>query len=232
MPRAANSTGPIRGKSAAVCSMGLDHQVTAAQSRGGHGGQAGETEFDGQPAGAGDALVPNQPVRAGLALTGDERCSPEQPDKDGLDQHGGGDAEEGVLVVPEEPVDEVRAAAALGGAGGDPGGVVVGGHLGMITPIAIASTTSTAAEPRHSQGRVRQRYGRQPPTGGAGQLGHHCDGHTTIVQHPRFPASARLFRRGGGGSSRSSTRPGPGRERRRSRSRSTGRPSSGRRAGR
>ena len=66
----------------------------------------------------------------------------------------------------------------------------------------------------------------------------------SVVSRVRYPLSAplgpgnvrvivaRLFRRGAGGSSRSSTRPGPGRKRCRSRSRSTGRPSSGWRAGR
>jgi hypothetical protein len=52
----------------------------ADQSRGGDGRQADEAELDGQPARAGDALVPRQPVRAGLELAGDQRRAPEEPD--------------------------------------------------------------------------------------------------------------------------------------------------------
>src|SRR4029450_10208546 len=116
----------VEGVGGLVDGAGPPGHREAAQPRGGHGGQAGEGEFDGQPAGVGDALVPHQPVGAGLELAGEQRRAPEQPDQGGQDQHDGGDRQEGALVVVEEQPDEVRAATGLGGAGGDPGGVVVG----------------------------------------------------------------------------------------------------------
>ena len=53
----------------------------AEQPGDGHADQADETELDGQPSRAGDALGPREAEGAGFEFTGDERRTPEDPDE-------------------------------------------------------------------------------------------------------------------------------------------------------
>ena len=124
-PRAPKRSGQSRGNAEAGCcpcspsatasSSGPAHHVsarpiepaTAAAS-------AGDPELGGEPPGPGDALVPDQPVGAGLELAGDHRRAPEDADDRGDDvRQRRPDSEDGLLgVVRAELVEEVLAADA------------------------------------------------------------------------------------------------------------------------
>src|SRR5437899_1396551 len=81
----------------------------AEQPGDGHRGQAGETQLGSQPAMTGDALVPHQPVGAGLQFASYQWRAPEGADdgRGGVDERLSGDVQELVDPVDPDPVEKI-----------------------------------------------------------------------------------------------------------------------------